>query len=59
MTQFDLGRLLGVSESRISKIETGRSQPDSAILSGLVELFDLDEKMTLELIDAKAYISAK
>lgn len=59
ITQFDLARLLGISESRISKFETGRAQPDSEALTRMAKVFDMDEKILLELIGSSSYISVK
>jgi len=59
MTQFELGRLLGISESQVSKVETGRSRLDSRSLEKLVSLFELDEKTLLEIVGSFPYISPK
>ena len=36
-TQLALARLVGCSESKISKIETGRATPDSALKNKIAE----------------------
>jgi len=57
MTQFDLARLLAVSESRISKFETGRSRPNPELLGAMSKAFGVDEKSLLEMIHSPSYIS--
>jgi transcriptional regulator with XRE-family HTH domain len=38
ITQLAFGRLLGLSESKVSKLETGRVEADSELLAKIEEL---------------------
>ncbi len=42
LRQWDLAQLVGISESRLSKIETGRSKPSDPLLSKIAEALGVD-----------------
>ncbi len=43
ITQLDLSKLLGISENKLSKIETGRITPSPEVFRKLAKLLKLDE----------------
>lgn len=43
LRQMDVAREIGVSESQLSKIETGRIEPSEEILARIAEALRIDE----------------
>ena len=43
LRQMDVARKIGVSESQLSKIETGRIEPSEEILARIAEALRIDE----------------
>lgn len=43
LRQIDIARKIGVSESQLSKIETGRIEPSGEILARIAEVLRVDE----------------
>ncbi len=41
LTQFDLARRVGVSESQIAKIETGRAVPEEWLKEAIARVLDI------------------
>jgi DNA-binding XRE family transcriptional regulator len=41
MTQFNLARLVGCSESQIAKIETGRSRPEDSLKEAIARVLSI------------------
>ena len=42
LTQFDLARRVGCSESQIAKIETGRAQPDAWLREAIARVIGIE-----------------
>ena len=55
LSQFQLGRLMGVSDKAISKWENGTSKPKSSLFKKLADIFDIsvDELLQCKLYEKK------
>jgi transcriptional regulator with XRE-family HTH domain len=52
LRQMDLARSVGISESYLSKIETGRATPSDALLSRVSEALGLDVSDLVGVIES-------